>query len=292
MRTSRKEMRRWKSLGAILMMAAIMQPLSACSNKSTLDSHQQQPSLFDSNGQTYQSNSDVSVKTINIDRNFKGIDVEMRTHVTFEQSKELSVKVSIPKSMQKKVMVYYEGGIIKSKAKSNISNAGNDGIVRISIKAPLLQSVDLSGASQLDISGSLQQKEELELDASGASSIRCGELSGCRQLEIDLSGASNITINSVSCGTIDIDQSGASSSTLQKINGGNVSLDLSGASSILLSGSMKALTSDVSGCSTLTLKGRADKTYLGVSGVSKVDCKEFYCNNYKESVSGNSKITR
>lgn len=292
MRTSRKKMRRWKSLGAILMIAAFMQPLSACSNKSAIDGNRQQQALFDSNEQTYLSNVNVSRTTIDIDRNFRGIDVEMQTYVVFEQSNELSVKVNIPKSMQKKVKVFYEEGCIKVKAKGNISSDRNNESVMINIKAPRLQYVDLSGASQLNIRGRLQQKEELELDISGASSIRCNELTGCKQLEIDLSGASNVNLNSVSCGSISIDHSGASSMTLRKIETGNVSVDLSGASYLLLSGNMKALTSDVSGCSSLILKGSGGEAYLGVSGVSKVDCKEFDCNSYKESVSGNSKIIR
>ena len=285
-------MRRWKAFGAVLMMLAMIQSLSACSNRPVMESDRQHSSLFDSDEQTYQSKGNLSSMKIDIDRSFRGIDVEMQTYVVFEQSNELSVKVSIPNSMKNKVKVYYEEGCIKVKAKNNISSSSKDGYIMINIKAPRLQSADLSVASQLNIRGRLQQKEELELDVSGASSVRCDELTGINQLDIDLSGASNININRVACGSISIDHSGASSMTLQKIETNNVSVDLSGASHLVLSGNMKALKSEVSGCSTLKLKGSAGKTYLGVSGASKIDCKEFECNIYKKSVSGNSKIIR
>lgn len=285
-------MRRWKAFGAVLMMLAIIQPLSACSNKPVMESDRQHGSLFDSEEQTYQSKGNLSSMKIDIDRRFRGIDVEMQTYVVFEQSNELSVKVSIPNSMQKKVKVYYEEGCIKVKAKKNIFSSSKDGYIMINIKAPRLQSVDLSGASQLNIRGRLQQKEEIELDVSGASSIRCDELAGSSQLDIDLSGASNININRVACGNISINHSGASSMTLQKIEANNVAVDLSGASDLVLSGNMKALTSEVSGSSSLKLKGSAGKAYLGVSGASKIDCKELECNSYKKSVSGNSEIIR
>lgn len=290
MRISKNKMRRWKSFCTILMMLVIIKPLSACSNKLSLDGDMQQTAFFESDQQTVQTKDGVSGMKIDIDRNFKGIDVEMQTFVVFEQSNELSVKVSIPQSMQKKVRIFYEEGCVKVKAKSNASCSDKDGYVKINIKAPRLQSVDLSGASQLYIRSRLQQKDRLELDVSGASSIRCDELAVSSQLEIDLSGASNININSVSCGSISIDQSGASSIKLQKIETGNVSVDLSGASSLLLSGNMKALDTEVSGCSSLKLKGRAGKVVLGVSGASKVDCKELDCSNSKESISGSSKI--
>ena len=78
------------------MIAAFIQPLSACSNKSAIDGNRQQQALFDSNEQTYLSNVNVSRTTIDIDRNFRGIDVEMQTYVVFEQSNELSVKSTFP----------------------------------------------------------------------------------------------------------------------------------------------------------------------------------------------------
>ncbi len=287
-------------LKGLLLAALVLYPLQGCSNR-VGEENNKNHSLFSIKGELTDDKINEAFGTsgkgnlttaIDIDRNFKGVDVGLLTYVTFEQSNVLSVKAEVPKQLSRKVDIYYEDGLIKVRTKDSYTDNTEKKYIIIRIKAPRFSHASASGASYIEIKGKLQQKEGLVMDLSGASYMKCGEIASEGELEIDLSGASTITADNISFSNIEIDHSGASTIKLPKVETNNVSIDLSGASHLSIAGNMKTVDADVSGCSNLDIKGKAGKASFDVSGVSKVNCAEFECADLRSETSGNSTIVR
>ncbi len=138
---------------------------------------------------------------------------------------------------------------------------------RATVTMPLLEGIELSGASHGKISG-FKSDREMAVKLSGASHLELREIS-CGKLRMDLSGASNLVGEAAAQETA-MSVSGASRVELSG-SGGKGSLRLSGASQARLSAfSLTDTGVECSGASSSQLKveGKLD---INLSGASRLE---------------------
>lgn len=124
----------------------------------------------------------------------------------------------------------------------------NRGKVKITVSLPSLENLDISGASEVSVSGI--NSDKVSIDVSGASAVSVG--GNTRTAMIDISGASNIKAEGFYADSADIDASGASSIKLNVAT--QLRVDASGASSVCYSGNPKVMK-DTSGSSSVKACG-------------------------------------
>jgi len=120
--------------------------------------------------------------------------------------------------------------------------------LKVHITAPLIDSVETSGASSValsDLSG-----EQLSIDSSGASKVTAaGNVS---KLTVELSGASKLNAENLTTESAAIDGSGASKAFVN-VNR-TLNADLSGASSVIYSGTPANIIKNTSGGASVRQK--------------------------------------
>lgn len=117
--------------------------------------------------------------------------------------------------------------------------------LQLIITTPVLDDIDLSGATRAKVTGITG--ERFEVESSGASNIT---LAGTvNALEIDLSGASQADASALVANAVEIDASGASSAQL--VANESLDADASGASNITWTGNATNVNTDASGAASI-----------------------------------------
>lgn len=166
---------------------------------------------------------EVSVQTYEVEP-FDRIDIGGAFEVDVTVGEATSVEIETGENIHENLDVRVEDGELKIDL-DRISILG-DGPMRATITTPSLVRLDLSGASEAEVTG--VDADRFELDVSGASVV---EIDGSlARLDLDASGASSVDLGSVEIETANIDLSGASNADLR--SAGAVTGDLSGASSL------------------------------------------------------------
>ena len=153
-----------------------------------------------------------------------------------------------------KIQAYVRGKELVLKQKSHISfwNGKFDFNASATIQMPTLEKLDISGASQVEISGFEGQK--LEVDVSGAAEL-IGENSRYETFALDSSGASGVNFEDVTVTSATIDMSGAANLILT-MNGGNLSGEVSGAGNIKYYGTVASQNIETSGAANVSHAGQ------------------------------------
>ena len=97
------------------------------------------------------------------------------------------------------------GGTLLIQLKKKHRN--NVGKVLFTVSAPLLNTLDLSGAATFSAK-TVKPEADFDLDMSGASKAEIKQLTLNGHLDLDASGASKLRLGSVSCARLDIDLTG------------------------------------------------------------------------------------
>lgn len=142
-----------------------------------------------------------------------------------------------------------------------------DGYITIEIYTPSVETVELGGASKLQILSRLQQ-DKLKLDLSGSSQLSSTAELKVSQLDLELSGASNVELKG-SARDAKIDLSGASNLKGRDLNIERAKVDLSGASKATIK-VQKDLAVELSGASKLEYSGSPSISALDVSGAASL----------------------
>lgn len=159
--------------------------------------------------------------------------------------KDFDVEVEADDNLLQYVKTEIKGDTLKIYTEGNISTRNQ---MRVRISMPQIESLDISGASNANLTD--VRNETLQLDASGASKIKVnGET---RELIVDLSGASRLDAESLKAENVNVDASGASSATVVVLN--DLNAEASGASNIRYLGEPKNVKKDTSGASSVKQK--------------------------------------
>lgn len=184
-------------------------------------------------------------------------------NLTFTSGPE-TVEVSTHSNLQQHLETEVSGNTLYIRWKDGIHIKGNYS-VQVVIHAQNVKGIDLSGASNMWVSGQWNDTDQA-LNLSGASHFE-GQLSGT-SLDLDLSGASSAELNG-NTGHIQMDLSGASNMKDAALSCYTVNADLSGASSAELRVE-QSLNLQLSGGSSFRYTGNGAITQLNTSGGSSV----------------------
>lgn len=196
---------------------------------------------------------------------FTGIELSHTFDATITGSDVFAVSITFDDNLRDVLELEVRGSTLFLGLESGTST--RRATLEATIAMPLLESLELSGATSAEISR-LEPMEVLELRASGASRI-VGDID-TPQLDAELSGASSMRLDGYA-GEATLDASGASSFDLFDLEIERAELDLSGASSAEVFVSEELGPVDVSGASRLRYDGSPMLSDVSTSGGSSVD---------------------
>jgi hypothetical protein len=180
---------------------------------------------------------------------FDEVAVSHAFGVDIRQGDTFSVVVRVDDNLVQSLEVVKEGNTLKIGLKpgQSVRNA----TLQAEVTMPELAGLDLSGASQVTITGLTSAKRVLVVDTSGASHLRGDIEAG--NASFDLSGSSEVTLSG-SAQDVTIDASGGSEADLSAFSVVDANVEASGGSQV---------TVNVSGRLDADASGGAEVYYLG-----------------------------
>lgn len=144
----------------------------------------------------------------------------------------------------------------------------------INLYGYVLSNIDLSGACEATVSSLCVDKNDLDIELSGASTLELDSYDGVN-LSCELSGASILSIGDCKVKDSDFELSGASDISISNLKTTKLDLDVSGASKIyLLLGSTTTFSGEVSGASEVEAKTfEVENGKIDLSGASRMSVK-------------------
>jgi hypothetical protein len=197
---------------------------------------------------------------------FKNIEVRGAINVYVSQGDIKPVKIEGDENLLQYVEVIQEGDklIVRERPGFNLDPSED---MRIHVTAPVYNSIEVSGASDIIGETKINNTEDLDLHASGAGNIKM-EIDAPK-LKAEISGSGSIDLKGQTK-DVEIDLSGAGHAHCYDLLSENTSVDISGAGSAEVFASMK-LEATVSGAGSVSYKGNAASVNQHVSGVGSVN---------------------
>ena len=178
--------------------------------------------------------------------NFDSIEGSGEWQVTIERGDAWRVAVDAPAEIVDDLGVEQDGDRLELKIDGGSWFGGfgrsNDGPA-VTITMPALESIVLSGASQVSFAGF--EGDRLSIASSGASEVRA-TASRFDVLSLQISGAGNTDLGGISVTNADVSVSGAANVTLN-MAGGRLTGDMSGAGNLAYRGTVTEQSIDTSG---------------------------------------------
>lgn len=176
---------------------------------------------------------------------FKEIKAENAVELEITVQKDFSLTVEADDNLLEQVKTEVSGNTLKISTKDSFNSKNK---IKIKLSLPELTYLDLSGASNANVSG--VKTDSLKLNASGAARIKIdGEV---KSLEATASGASGIDAEGLKTENAKANASGASHVTVSPT--GDLDAEASGASSVTYTGEPKNIKQNASGASTIKKK--------------------------------------
>jgi hypothetical protein len=177
---------------------------------------------------------------------FDGVETNGQWQVTIERGDAWSVALEAPVELVANLEVEIEGGDELSLGYASGWCAAcfrDENVIEATITMPVLESLEISGASKLSFSGF--EGSALSVDVSGAVDLR-GADSRFETLTLDLSGAGAVDLSEVPTTNAEVDVSGAGNVKL-RMAGGRLTGDMSGAANLEYSGTVSEESVEESG---------------------------------------------
>ena len=199
---------------------------------------------------------------------FTGVDVSSAIHLYVKQDSSFSVKVETDDNIQSYVLIKQDGNTLRIMQAEN-ANLDATGKIKVYVSAPLINTLDASGACKIIGENVLTATDEINVDVSGASSaeleLKAPEVSG------EMTGASDLRLKGQTK-DLRIKGSGASHAYCYSLLSETAEVDVAGASSADVFASVK-LKAEASGSSHVRYKGNAavNQSTSGAGSVKKVE---------------------
>ncbi|HEY0426319.1 MAG TPA: head GIN domain-containing protein [Pyrinomonadaceae bacterium] len=171
---------------------------------------------------------------------FKAIDVSGAFEVEITAQKDFSLEVEADDNLLPLIKTEVDGETLQIRSEKRFSTSNP---LKIRISAPDIDSLDLSGASKVNLVN--LNNDGLKLDSSGASKIKVEGTTG--DFDVEMSGASRLDAENLKAENVSVDSSGASNAMIFVTN--ELRADLSGATNVTYSGNPKSVQKKTSGAS-------------------------------------------
>lgn len=291
----------------LTIMAFTVAMLTGC----TLDKQRDDVVITDQSGTELETGNlpieDDKEKLVTKDydiKDFTGLDVGYVTEVVYTQGKDYKVEVKATEEVFKHLQVNNSMGTLTLSFPQRTPQHIKNTKVYLAVSAPVINSFDLSGVSNL--SSKRIDAQNLDIDISGTSKLNITKVV-CNKADIDCSGVSKIDADieakevvmecsgaghanaQIHASSISVDISGAfkgqldmkgddadlevsgASKIVSSFVGKRIGLDCSGTGKIELDVDCEQLEAENSGVAKVKISGTADKVKVEASGVSKID---------------------
>ncbi len=173
---------------------------------------------------------------------FTTVEVKGAFDVEIVAQKDFGVEIEGDDNLLEFIRTDVGSGVLEISSEKSFSTNGR---IKVRVSAPNIEDLDLSGASNVSLSG--LANDSMKVHSSGASKIKlAGET---REFEIKLSGASKVEATDLKSVNVRVDSSGASHAKVFVT--GDLNVDLSGASKVTYFGNPQNISKDLSGASSV-----------------------------------------
>ena len=204
---------------------------------------------------------------------FDELDLSGCVELIYTQGSDTKVTLRGNEKDLKKYEARVKDGKLKigMKQRSNSINR-NSPRLTATVVAPTLKGIDVSGACSLQMPGKVNLDDELDIDVSGAVTMKATDLH-VDKLDMDVSGAGDIDLGRlVARQDVDIDVSGAGN-VKGSIKARDIEVGLSGSGDVKLAVDCNDLSCGVSGAGDLTFSGKCRTFSKSKSGMASVKTK-------------------
>jgi carbon monoxide dehydrogenase subunit G len=198
---------------------------------------------------------------------FSAINVSTAVDVVFTPSADshCTIMAEGTAMMVDRLQVKVDDDVLTIKLQSDTKYQPKREYLKVYVSAPTLKSVNVKGASSMEIAKLHTPK--LKIDVSGASSLSA-KLIDAEQLSVELSGASSAKFDGTAT-MAKLTSVGASNLKAESLLAAHVSAVCSGASKISCYAS-RSVEANATGASSITVKGNPTQTNVVSSGASNV----------------------
>lgn len=202
----------------------------------------------------------VKAKAINV-KDFNAIDIAYPAEVTYIPSDTFGVTVKAPADAMDNISVGVNDGTLQIKRnempggenKHYIFYSGDNDHVRITVKAPTLSSVYITGSGDFDCNATMKA-QELELYVIGSGDIDIKNIVA-QSVSVSVSGSGDIDAGLTGVANTKASIAGSGDIELKLRNCGHVEANVSGSGDIDISGNVKSLSQNVSGSGDIDING-------------------------------------
>jgi hypothetical protein len=197
---------------------------------------------------------------------FKDVEVSGSINVYVSQGDIQPVRIEGDENLLKYIEVAQEGNkvIVREQPGYNLEPTGD---LKVYVRAPVYNTIDVSGAGDIIGQMKIVNPENLELHTSGAGDIKM-EIDA-PSLSAEISGAGSINLKGQTR-DVNLGLSGAGHAHCFDLLAENTKVDISGAGSAEVYASVR-LDAQVSGAGSVSYKGNAATVKQNVSGVGSVN---------------------
>lgn len=184
---------------------------------------------------------------------FTKVDIEVPAHAEISVSPGATAGVSLSGSQNilSEVRTEVREGTLKIFIREGAMMV-TDEKIRATITMPALEALDLSGASDADIKGTVSGNR-LDIDVSGAGRVTAADVQ-VQDLEADISGSGDLSIATGATGKASFDISGSGSVRAFGFVAQNIEADVSGSGDMEVN-AVQQLDAEVSGSGNIRYKG-------------------------------------
>jgi hypothetical protein len=189
------------------------------------------------------------------------VEATFRVHVTLGEPEAVSVRID------DNLVDVLDAGVVDGTLHIGLDpdTSVRDATLEADVVASSLSAIEVTGASSVDVAGSLATDEltlavagasaldlladatTIDLDVAGASAVSLG--GSASALAAAVTGTSTVSAETLTAGTLEAELTGASTLTVEVTT--SISAEVSGASTLLYEGTPEIVRRDVSGASTI-----------------------------------------
>ncbi|MDO5481784.1 MAG: head GIN domain-containing protein [Bacteroidaceae bacterium] len=201
---------------------------------------------------------------------FTNIDLTSNADIKFVQGDQLTVEAyGNEKAIAENDITVKDGTLTVAKKEGS---AGTVPCITIIVKAPVLESINVSGSGDIDIENTAEFDYNLSINASGAGDIELDHIT-CHALNIDISGSGDIDAKKIKCANADIRISGAGDMNAD-VKANDINVQISGAGDAELDVKCQNLAIHANGTGEIELKGKCTNLTKQSSGLASIDTRQ------------------
>lgn len=259
---------RTKSVLFALSMCFLASALTSCLDHPTNTASTLHPLVDRDDYRDSHTWGKVITKTLELST-FTNINLTSNADIKFVQGDLLTVEAYGNEKAIAEHDITVKDGILTVAKKDG--STGTAPSITIIVKAPILESINVSGSGDIDIENTAEFDYNLSIDVSGSGDIELDQIT-CYALSINISGAGDIDAKKIKCANAAIQISGAGDMKAD-VKANDIKVQISGAGDAELDVKCQNLAVQANGTGEIELKGKCTNLTKQSSGLASIDTR-------------------